>query len=432
MMKVGLIVLQEYKNRVTKKSFLFLTLLTPFLFAALIIVPLKLAQLDTDEEMPIAVVDMTGLYADVFANEENSIMFDVIVSPNADSENFRRENSEDYRAFVVIDKDLAEDPTGVKIYSENALSQDVQSSIETLLSQYVEHQKLTSYNIEGIEQMIENAKTQVRAQTFKMDDGGEEEIADTTIASLIGILTTTLIYMFIFISGSQVMQSVVQEKVNRIVEVMICSVKPWELMFGKIIGVALVCLTQIAIWIVLTMIFVGVGADMAGLSLSEMNGNIQQGGVDISEAQSVINSVMSVNWSLIVITFIVYFIGGYLLYASLFAAVGAAVDNESDTSQFMLPVTLLLIFALYAGIYSAKNPDGPLAFWCSIIPLTSPIVMMVRIPFDVPAWEIATSLGLLALSVVVMVWLSAKIYRVGILMYGKKPSWREILKWFKY
>lgn len=431
-MKVGLIVLQEYKNRVTKKSFLFLTLLTPFLFAALIIVPLKLAQLDTDEEMPIAVVDMTGLYADVFANEENSIMFDVIVSPNADSENFRRENSEDYRAFVVIDKDLAEDPTGVKIYSENALSQDVQSSIETLLSQYVEHQKLTSYNIEGIEQMIENAKTQVRAQTFKMDDGGEEEIADTTIASLIGILTTTLIYMFIFISGSQVMQSVVQEKVNRIVEVMICSVKPWELMFGKIIGVALVCLTQIAIWIVLTMIFVGVGADMAGLSLSEMNGNIQQGGVDISEAQSVINSVMSVNWSLIVITFIVYFIGGYLLYASLFAAVGAAVDNESDTSQFMLPVTLLLIFALYAGIYSAKNPDGPLAFWCSIIPLTSPIVMMVRIPFDVPAWEIVTSLGLLALSVVVMVWLSAKIYRVGILMYGKKPSWREILKWFKY
>lgn len=431
-MKVGLIVLQEYKNRVTKKSFLFLTLLTPFLFAALIIVPLKLAQLDTDEEMPIAVVDMTGLYADVFANEENSIMFDVIVSPNADSENFRRENSEDYRAFVVIDKDLAEDPTGVKIYSENALSQDVQSSIETLLSQYVEHQKLTSYNIEGIEQMIENAKTQVRAQTFKMDDGGEEEIADTTIASLIGILTTTLIYMFIFISGSQVMQSVVQEKVNRIVEVMICSVKPWELMFGKIIGVALVCLTQIAIWIVLTMIFVGVGADMAGLSLSEMGGNIQQGEVDISEAQSVINSVMSVNWSLIVITFIVYFIGGYLLYASLFAAVGAAVDNESDTSQFMLPVTLLLIFALYAGIYSAKNPDGPLAFWCSIIPLTSPIVMMVRIPFDVPAWEIATSLGLLALSVVVMVWLSAKIYRVGILMYGKKPSWREILKWFKY
>lgn len=431
-MKVGLIVLQEYKNRVTKKSFLFLTLLTPFLFAALIIVPLKLAQLDTDEEMPIAVVDMTGLYADVFANEENSIMFDVIVSPNADSENFRRENSEDYRAFVVIDKDLAEDPTGVKIYSENALSQDVQSSIETLLSQYVEHQKLTSYNIEGIEQMIENAKTQVRAQTFKMDDGGEEEIADTTIASLIGILTTTLIYMFIFISGSQVMQSVVQEKVNRIVEVMICSVKPWELMFGKIIGVALVCLTQIAIWIVLTMIFVGVGADMAGLSLSEMGGNIQQGGVDISEAQSVINSVMSVNWSLIVITFIVYFIGGYLLYASLFAAVGAAVDNESDTSQFMLPVTLLLIFALYAGIYSAKNPDGPLAFWCSIIPLTSPIVMMVRIPFDVPAWEIATSLGLLVLSVVVMVWLSAKIYRVGILMYGKKPSWREILKWFKY
>lgn len=431
-MKVGLIVLQEYKNRVTKKSFLFLTLLTPFLFAALIIVPLKLAQLDTDEEMPIAVVDMTGLYADVFANEENSIMFDVIVSPNADSENFRRENSEDYRAFVVIDKDLAEDPTGVKIYSENALSQDVQSSIETLLSQYVEHQKLTSYNIEGIEQMIENAKTQVRAQTFKMDDGGEEEIADTTIASLIGILTTTLIYMFIFISGSQVMQSVVQEKVNRIVEVMICSVKPWELMFGKIIGVALVCLTQIAIWIVLTMIFVGVGADMAGLSLSEMNGNIQQGGVDISEAQSVINSVMSVNWSLIVIAFIVYFIGGYLLYASLFAAVGAAVDNESDTNQFMLPVTLLLIFALYAGIYSAKNPDGPLAFWCSIIPLTSPIVMMVRIPFDVPAWEIVTSLGLLALSVVVMVWLSAKIYRVGILMYGKKPSWREILKWFKY
>lgn len=430
-MKVGLIVRQEYKNRVAKKSFLLLTLLTPLLFAALIIVPLKLAQLDSDGDKAVAVIDQTGLYTNLFANDDSGIKFDVIVSGNAAEEGFRQENREEYRAFVVIDKDLAADPTGVRIYSEKAVSHDVQSSIEKMLSQYVERQKLAAYNIEGIEQMIEDAKTDVKAQTFKMGDEGEEESGDADIAAVIGIFATTLIYMFIFISGSQVMQAVVQEKVNRIVEVMVCSVKPWELMFGKIIGVALVCLTQIAVWIVLTLIFAGMGADMAGLSLSEM-GNMPQGNVELSEAQSVVSDVMSVNWSLIVMMFVVYFVGGYLLYASIFAAVGAAVDNESDTGQFMMPVTLLVLFALYAGIYSAQNPDGPLAFWCSLIPFTSPIVMMVRIPFDVPAWQIAASLGILALTVAGMIWMSARIYRVGILMYGKKPSWKEMIKWFKY
>lgn len=428
-MKCGLIIRQEYKNRVAKKSFLILTILTPLLLAALIVVPLKLAELDGDDDKCVAVVDQTGLYVDLFRNDHSDVRFDVVGNSDMAVGDFRNE-SENYRAFIVIDEDLSVNPNAVKIYSEKAVSRDVKSYVEKILSQYVEHQKLEAYEIDGLEQMIAESKTEVRASTFKMDDDGEEKNGDETIASLVGILATTIIYMFIFISGTQVMNSVVQEKVNRIVEVMVCSVKPWELMFGKIIAMALVSLTQIAIWAVLTMAFASVGAEMAGVNLAES----QQMPVDSSQlegAGSLIAEAVSINWALIAGMFVLYFIGGYLLYASMFAAVGAAVDNESDTSQFMMPITLIVLFALYAGIYSAGNPDGPLAFWCSMIPFTSPIVMMVRLPFDVPMWQLMISFGLLVLTAVGMIWLSAKVYRIGILMYGKKPSWKEIWKWVR-
>lgn len=428
-MKCGLIIRQEYRNRVAKKSFLILTILTPLLLAALIVVPLKLAELDGDDDKCVAVVDQTGLYADLFRNDQSDVRFEVVDNSDMQVGDFKNESA-DYRAFIVIDENLSANPNAVKIYSEKSVSRDVKSYVEKILSQYVEHQKLEAYNIEGLEQMIAESKTEVHASTFKMSDDGEDENGNEDIASLVGILATTIIYMFIFISGSQVMNSVVQEKVNRIVEVMVCSVKPWELMFGKIIAMALVSLTQIAIWAVLTMAFASIGAEMAGVNLAEN----QQMPVDSSQlegAGSLIAEAMSINWALIAGMFVLYFIGGYLLYASMFAAVGAAVDNESDTSQFMMPITLMVLFALYAGIYSAGNPDGPLAFWCSMIPFTSPIVMMVRLPFDVPVWQLGLSLGLLAVTAVGMIWLSAKVYRIGILMYGKKPSWKEIWKWVR-
>lgn len=424
-MKVGIIIEQEYRNKVAKKSFIILTILMPLLMAALIIVPLKLAQLDSDDDGAIAVIDNTGLYRSLFMEENDDMKF-MLVDQMGDSIG-------DFRAFVVIDEDLAINPNAVKIYSEKTVSRDVKSYVEQMLSQYVEHKKLEAYNIEGLEQMIEDSKTEVTATTIKMSDDGNEESSDADIASLIGILATTLIYMFIFISGSKVMSAVVQEKVNRIVEVLVCTVKPWELMWGKIIAVALVCLTQMAIWVVLTSIFVGVGMPMAGLDMSELSNASAAGTAaeDLSAVQSAMSSLLSINWGMLISMFILYFIGGYMLYASVFAAVGAAVDNESDTGSMMMPVTLVVLFALYAGIYSATNPDGPLAFWCSIIPFTSPIVMMVRLPFGVDAWQLIVSLLLLAVTVVGMVWLAGRIYRVGILTYGKKMTFSDMIKIFK-
>ena len=227
--------------------------------------------------------------------------------------------------------------------------------------------------------------------------------------------------MFILMYGTMVMNGVVEEKSNRIVEVMISSVKPFDLMMGKIIGIGLVGITQLLIWIVLI-----------GGVLASAGTLFPQSGMEDAGSPLDVNLLLSVNWIEIVICFLLFFIGGYLIYASIFSIIGAAVDNAQDTQQFVLPVTLIFVFALYAGIYSIQNPDGPLAFWCSLIPLTSPIVMMVRIPFGVPIWQVLLSIAILYISIVLVVKFAAKIYRVGILMYGKKPNIKEVIKWFSY
>ena len=462
MSKIGLIISREYRNRVVKKSFLWMTFLTPVLMAALIVVPIWLASIKDDEDRVVAVVDQTGLYKEFFEglwNEE--CRFEVIKStvdgqqstdfnplpfgtpPKTGGEyelsTLNSRLSADYSAFVIISDDLSVNPSAMTIYSEKQVPSGIRRFIEAALEDYIEEQTLASYNIPKLKEMIEDARVDVKATTYKLSEEGVTT-SDSDIASIVGILATMLIYMFIFVSGSQVMNSVVQEKVNRIVEVMVCSVRPWELMWGKIIAVGLTCLTQMALWVVLTMMIVGVAMGVMDISLmdggvlqtSSMMGAISEGGAQFSTLNSQLSILLSIDWGFVAMMFFVYFVGGYLLYSSMFAAIGASVDNESDTSQFMTPITLVVLFALYAGMYSAENPDGPLAFWCSMIPFTSPIVMMVRVPFDVPMWQLGLSLGLLALTIVGTIWLSAKIYRVGILMYGKKPTVKEIVKWIKY
>ncbi|MGM9806028.1 MAG: ABC transporter permease [Candidatus Aphodosoma sp.] len=434
MNKISIIISQEYKNRVAKKSFILLTFLMPVLLAAVIFVPLWLASFDDDEERVLAVVDRTGLYGGFFRSLETDVCrFDVVEDADAvDTEDYRRNSV----MLLTINDDLARNGNAVSIYSAKQVPNEVRRYVERELSDYVEHTKLEAYNIPGIEQMIADAQTSISVSTYKWDDDGHENSSDADIAMIIGMIATFVIYMFIFVSGSQVMSAVVDEKANRIVEVMVCSVKPWQLMWGKIIAVALTCLTQVVLWIVMTGALVAVFSGVVGIDMGSMQDTAAAGTVPLSERQamagSMLAAVSSINWTYIAVMFIVYFIGGYLLYASLFAAIGAAVNNANDTSQFMMPITIIVLFALYAGIYSAGNPDGPLAFWCSLIPFTSPIVMMVRIPFDVPVWQIAVSLGLLAVTVAGSIWLSAKIYRVGILMYGKKPSWGELIKWIRY
>ena len=437
MSKIGLIISREYRNRVVKKSFLWMTFLTPVLMAALIVVPIWLASIKDDEERVVAVVDQTGLYVELFDGLEcEDCVFEVVdEAPELrfDTSIFPEES--EYMAFVIIDDDLSVGANAVTIYSQKQFPSSVRRFIESALENYVEEQKLASYNIPKLKEMIDDARVDVRAKTYKLSDEGVTS-SDSDIASIVGILATVLIYMCIVVSGSQVMNSVVHEKVNRIVEVMVCSVRPWELMWGKIIAVGLTCLTQMVLWAVLTMMIVGVAMGVMGIDMSGLQGSPAAGMAvemqGVSALGELFEVLWSIDWGFVAVMFLVYFVGGYLLYSSMFAAIGASVDNESDTSQFMTPITLVVLFALYAGMYSAENPDGPLAFWCSMIPFTSPIVMMVRVPFDVPVWQLGLSLGLLALTIVGTIWLSAKIYRVGILMYGKKPTVKEIIKWIKY
>jgi ABC-2 type transport system permease protein len=253
------------------------------------------------------------------------------------------------------------------------------------------------------------------------------------------MISAFMIYMFIVIYGAQVMSGVVQEKTSRIVEVIISSVKPFELMMGKIIGIAMVGLTQFFLWVLLTVVistvagsFIGGKVDVDALQQANSMGMQATPAASPSQVQELVAMLNGFDFAQIVVLFVLYFLGGYLLYASLFAAVGSAVDSETDTQQFSLPLTLPIIFAIYAAIYSAQNPDGPLALWCSMIPFTSPIVMMVRLPFGVPAWQIVLSLLILVMSFIGTTWMAGKIYRTGILMYGKKVTWKEMWKWVKY
>jgi ABC-2 type transport system permease protein len=316
---------------------------------------------------------------------------------------------------------------------------ELKSYVVGLLNKYIEQEKLASYNIPNLKEMVEKSHTEIDLKTIKWSDNGNEKEGSAELALIIGMVSAFIIYMFIVIYGAQVMSGVVQEKTNRIVEVIISSVKPFELMMGKIIGIAMVGLTQFLLWVVLTVIIsFAVGSFFGGnVDVSSLQKVGQMGMQPVptqmpTEIQTLITAMSSLNYFEIISLFVVYFLGGYLLYASLFAAIGSAVDNETDTQQFSLPIMLPIIFAIYAGIFSAENPDGPLAFWCSMIPFTSPIVMMVRLPFDVPAWQIVLSLSILVLTFIGTTWMAGKIYRTGILMYGKKVTWKEMWKWLRY
>ena len=438
MSKIGLVIAQEYKNRVAKKSFLVLTILMPILFVGLIFTPIWLATLEDNDLKQVAVIDQTGKYLSVFTDND-AYKFDVIGAP---LDSLRQsEKRGDYEAIVVISKNLATSPEAVTIYSEKQINIGLKNFIQQGLNSFVEKENLRSYNIPNIQEIIDESQANVRVNTIKWREDGSEEISSSEVAIAIGMVFTMLIYMFIFIYGAQVMSSVVQEKTSRIVEVLICSLKPFELMMGKIISIALVGLTQFGIWLILTLGLVVISGQFLGNSINpETISNMEQlSNTDTLQQttsslnfDSIMEMIMSVNPFELIVYFLIYFIGGYLLYASIFAAIGSAVDNETDTQQFMLPVTIPIIFAIYAAIYGAQNPDGPLAFWCSMIPFTSPIVMMVRLPFGVPMWEKILSISILMASFIATTWMSAKIYRTGILMYGKKPSWKEMWKWLNY
>jgi ABC-2 type transport system permease protein len=438
MSKINLIIKREYTTRVMKKSFILLTFLTPVLFAGMIALIVWLGGIKDDKAKNIVVVDKTHLYTNVLKSNE-AYTFSFVDAPVEEIKKQNAESSE-FTALLYITGNLAENPRAATLYSEKQVNMELKGYIAGLLNKYVEDQKLAAYNIPNLKEMVEKSRTDIDLKTIKWGEDGKDKEGSAELALTIGMLSAFIIYMFIVIYGAQVMNGVVQEKTNRIVEVMISSVKPFELMMGKIIGIAMVGLTQFLMWIILTgVISVAIGSVFGGnidVHAMQQMGQTGMQAAPVSamptEMQNLLSAFNGVNFIQIVVLFVVYFLGGYLLYASLFAAIGSAVDNETDTQQFSLPIMLPIIFAIYAGIFAAQNPDGPLALWCSMIPFTSPIVMMVRLPFDVPFWQILLSLTILVLSFIGTTWMAGKIYRTGILMYGKKVTWTEMWKWLRY
>lgn len=445
MNKIFLIIQREYLSRVKKKSFIIMSILGPLLFAAFIIIPTWLASMEDKEEKTIVVIDNTSLSYGVLPETEY-LSFEYLTNSTI-SEAKKNYKEKGYYAVLYIPENILSTNSPI-LYSDKQPSLSTRMHISNSIKNEIERQKLKAENIENLDEILESIETKINLRSITWDEEGEEKESHAEFAMGLGYVGGLLIYFFIFMFGAMVMRGVIEEKTSRIVEVIISSVKPFQLMMGKIVGVGLVGLTQFIIWVSLT---IGISAVVQNTILSDSNtttienletrdimsdntiiAEMDQGPQNLEFVEEIFNSLHTVNFPLVIGMFIFYFLGGYLLYASFFAIIGSAVDNETDTQQFMLPVTIPLIVGIFVMINTIQNPEGPVAFWFSMIPLTSPIVMMVRIPFNPPVWELIVSSVILILTFLASVWMAAKIYRTGILMYGKKVNYKELWKWLRY
>lgn len=442
MNKISLIIQREYLTRVKKKSFIIMTILGPIMMAALFIVPVYLAQIGGDSKI-IQVVDETGLFIERFENTEQLTFKPLLTDIETAKELFPHSGND---ALLYIPMTELSVPTSAFLYFNKQPTMIMRSHISTTMRREVESLKLAASGIDP--DIMRSIKSSISLMTIKLHEDGKEEKKFSEVATILGFVSAFMIYIFVFMFGSQVLRGVIEEKTSRIVEVIISSVKPFQLMMGKIVGVGVVGLTQFLLWIVFTMILVFgfqtafpskfqaaqtnqmPAIDSRIASPAQITGETME--MDDSMMAQIAEGIRSINFSAIIFSFLFYFLGGYLLYAALFAAIGAAVDNETDSQQFMFPVTIPLIIAIVMAQYVINEPNGPIAFWFSIIPLTSPVIMMIRIPFGVPFFDLALSAGLLIIGFLGATRMAAKIYRTGILMYGKKVGYAELWKWLRY
>lgn len=438
MSNVSIIIQREFNERVRKKSFIITTILMPVLMIVLMIAPALIMEYSRGEQKTIAVIDDSGLVAPQLQSNE-----ELRFEPTDLSTEEARRSLTDRFGVLYIGSDILENPSNVKLYANASSSLSIESNITGQIEDILEAEKLKAYHIDNPQQILDEVKTTVTLQTFRNDKSQEAEsqAQSSTVATAAGYILGFVLYMFLLIYGSMVMQSVIEEKNNRVLEVVVSSVRPFDLMLGKILGVALVAVVQVLIWGVL--IFAVGAIVLPQLMPAEMMAGVQamqQGMPDAAamgdmdpEMLQAVAAVTDTGYILkIFVCLLLFVFGGYLLYSAMFAAVGSAVDNVQDASQLQMPVTLPIILALLMMLAVIKDPNSSLAFWFSIIPFTSPVVMMARIPYDIPLWEIVLSLVVLYASFVAMVWFAGKIYRVGIFMYGKKPTFKELLKWVRY
>jgi len=447
MNKIWLVIKREYLTRVRKRSFIVMTILGPLLMASVFVVPMYIATLTEEEGKVIEVLDETGWFYEKFSDtEEFEFRYTV-----ADLETAKLNlMASDEFALLYIPRRELTIPSSAILYSLYQPGVDLKSYIKNIMAKEVEHQKLrinldemdlSEEDHERAMKLPELIKTSIELSTMKMDESGEEEETFTEVMMAVGFISGMIIYMFIFIFGAQVLRGVLEEKTNRIVEVIVSSVRPFQLMMGKILGIAMVGLTQFLLWVVLTFGIVSAFqiafADQmpspdVRMAVTQPGAAQQVQTTTDSQVTQVFEVINSIHYDVILLTFLFFFLGGYLLYAALFAAVGAAVDTETDTQQFMMPITIPLFLGFIIANMAIYDPDGQLAVLFSMIPFTSPVVMMARIPFGVPVEQIWISGALLIIGFVFTTWFAARIYRTGILMYGKKVSYRELWKWLRY
>ena len=443
------IISREYMTRVRKKSFLLITFLGPIFFAAVCVLPALIMQMTSEEAKNVAVVDKTGIVAERL-QDTDLIKFAYHPVEALDS---LTTNMKDTDVDILLEIEPGVDEISVKAVASSLkpISVDSKKAISDQINEAVEEYRLEQKGHGDLKAILEEVEFQVPMDSYKIDENGERTESSPEVLMVVSLALAMIIYIFIVMFSGMLMQSVIEEKASRVVEVLVSSVKATELMFGKIIGVACVAITQFFLWIVLTLglvyavsSFVGMDTLMgsATVQTEQMAQVTESMGIEAEEMiptqmaeggemASVLTTLQRLDYGTLLLGFAIYFILGYLLYASFFAAIGSAVENEADTQQLQLPVTIPLMIGFFIAFYAFKAPDSAIVFWGSMIPFTSPIVMLARIPFDVPTWELALSMGILLVTFIMCGWASAKIYKIGILMFGKKTSFKDLWKWLK-
>ncbi len=433
--KIGIIIGREFKERVAKKSFIITTILMPVLMLAMMAAPALIAMMSSPQDRVLAVIDDSGIVFPALVGQHPENLTLAPVTEPLDS----ALRSEAYNGVLVVGKDVASTPV-VTLYLHDAGSVEMESMLSKMIEGAVRDYRLKSYDIDNLQQILDEVETNVTLNTVRISEDGEGESTSSALSFGIGLFTTFILYMFLLMYGQMVMTSIIEEKSNRVLELVVSSVKPTQLMLGKILGVGLVAVVQVIIWAVLMgamslLVLPFLVPDTVMTQVNMLNAgtlDASQAAVDVELLQAIsyfgsITSIMSLFGYLLL-----FLIGGFLFYASIFAAIGSAVDNIQDASQLQSFAVIPIILALIFSVTVAQDPNTSLAVWLSMIPFTSPMVMLCRIPFSIPAWEIVVSLILLYGSFVAMAWIAGKIYRVGIFMYGKKPNIKELIRWARY
>ena len=432
-----LIIKREYLTKVKNKAFIVMTFLSPMIMILLFSVVAYLSQLNNEKVRSISVLDQSGLTKNIFVNDANTV-YNILPNMSLSDAKALAKESESYGLLYIEKFDVLDDVSNhIKFYSEESPSLSIISDLERKLETEFTTLKMKKSGVDVAKVNALKSHVEIKQESF---DGLKTSKTDSLVKLIFGIAIGYLLFMFIIIYGNMIMRSVIEEKTSRIIEVIISSVKPIQLMLGKIIGTSLAGITQFIIWLIIGGLLMSIVSVFFGINISEIQTPHQE---MVQEAiknpelnmqvQNFITAFFNMPLLNLVIAFILFFIGGYLLYSSLYAAIGAAVDNETDTQQFMLPIIMPLMLAVYVGIFTVvEDPHGTISTVFSFFPLTSPVVMIMRIPFGVPIWQQILSFLILIATFIFTVWFAAKIYRVGILMYGKKPSYKELIKWIKY